>query len=944
MSKKSTLLNSWLELGSIPHRSTESKDQQFKGNSGIKRNLFDQYLTPGWTGDSLNSKQTLAIKRFLDQLKEESKSQFLSLQGFNKSLKLSIYNEFMEFSRKHGQNHQDFGNYVEFFRQIKFSHTANRSFLNDFIDTFCFRTAATYLLRVRFIIFFAHEAGIKLNQNNVLNPLSFITTIFKKGSSFELLCDSLQKNQYSWFRPPSHLAEKVSTISNKFLGVPVTEIFKIFQEPLLEIDKQKGKKDRYSHTISHKAFGNFIDKVLIHLPQWLKPKEERLNIHPWETLRESEPPKNLSTKYSGENLSSFILSHWLSQEINLPNAEEFNWEYLLSPDFIGDDQDNVTFVKISNELQFLTLIVQLAKKQNFDPVILISRIIREKENQNHNEINGQMSMFSSQEVKTENSYKRIVLNLSTLPKKNPHHFLLSRIQQEIKILHNDGFIYIFSNQNLFVPSQSDKVEQLFQKFKLEASFCFENLKGRGEIPANLYILSKRKSEERFPQTFENGPNKIESCLTFRWSGYLSSFQKFSDLVSELENTLKTKSPQSTPLFQKQVSENLSFEFHQDAILEGKLLHSHNQDPNKITHPNFFRNLAKSCFSFDQFFTVENINGDAVSSPKSEFTSSLLGLNFKKTEDFPYVVLIDFRNQANINIEVISGDSYKAEMEKYGTAFFQYFGIIPKRRDININAFREYFNSELGHQIVQLSLNGGFTKVKSKLRALLIPKFFLEKPDVPMSFMEDLDFLKVSPKVILETHPHNLQELLTKKRSSLEKWSKSHPHHTLCLLSFFKQNVEDCLKKSLFKETESINYNNPIILDPLLKLELHPLTNNKEVFIDFKSRNLNTPLTKAVQRKSEEGDHCLILESNRQVILEFYSSKELTSFIKFLLDPFSDHSILSIVQNLQVPTNDQLKLVISNFESMKNALESTYQESQLRISKILFHQISSSSIS
>ena len=110
--------------------------------------------------------------------------------------------------------------------------------------------------------------------------------------------------------------------------------------------------------------------------------------------------------------------------------------------------------------------------------------------------------------------------------------------------------------------------------------------------------------------------------------------------------------------------------------------------------------------------------------------------------------------------------------------------------------------------------------------------------------------------------------------------------------------------------------------------------NKEVFIDFKSRNLNTPLTKAVQRKSEEGDHCLILESNRQVILEFYSSKELTSFIKFLLDPFSDHSILSIVQNLQVPTNDQLKLVISNFESMKNALELTYRESQLRISKIL----------
>ena len=56
-------------------------------------------------------------------------------------------------------------------------------------------------------------------------------------------------------------------------------------------------------------------------------------------------------------------------------------------------------------------------------------------------------------------------------------------------------------------------------------------------------------------------------------------------------------------------------------------------------------------------------------------------------------------------------------------------------------------------------------------------------------------------------------------------------------------------KSLFKETESINYNNPIILDPLLKLELI-LTNNKEVFIDFKSKSKH-PSYKSSE-KSEEG--------------------------------------------------------------------------------------------
>ena len=112
------------------------------------------------------------------------------------------------------------------------------------------------------------------------------------------------------------------------------------------------------------------------------------------------------------------------------------------------------------------------------------------------------------------------------------------------------------------------------------------------------------------------------------------------------------------------------------------------------------------------------------------------------------------------MELISGDSYKAEVEKYGTAFFQYFGLMPKRPDLNINVFREYFKSDIGHQILQISLNGGLTKVKSKLRALLIPKFFFENSQFPEGFLDQFNVLKTSKEDILETHPNDLETFST----------------------------------------------------------------------------------------------------------------------------------------------------------------------------------------
>ena len=77
MGKESILLNSWPNLNQASNLPNEDYPGAFSEEL-VKKNLFNQYLTPGWTGDSLNSKQALAIKHLLNQLKEEEKSQFFT--------------------------------------------------------------------------------------------------------------------------------------------------------------------------------------------------------------------------------------------------------------------------------------------------------------------------------------------------------------------------------------------------------------------------------------------------------------------------------------------------------------------------------------------------------------------------------------------------------------------------------------------------------------------------------------------------------------------------------------------------------------------------------------------------------------------------------------------------------------------------------------------------
>ena len=91
-----------------------------------------------------------------------------------------------------------------------------------------------------------------------------------------------------------------------------------------------------------------------------------------------------------------------------------------------------------------------------------------------------------------------------------------------------------------------------------------------------------------------------SCLNFKLDGELSRFNKFDGLVCEISHFLKERKLYSTPLFRGETSHGISLEFHQDAVLEGKLVGSINPESESLTHPSFFKNLTTSCEPLSSF--------------------------------------------------------------------------------------------------------------------------------------------------------------------------------------------------------------------------------------------------------------------------------------------------------------------------------------------------------
>ena len=429
----------------------------------------------------------------------------------------------------------------------------------------------------------------------------------------------------------------------------------------------------------------------------------------------------------------------------------------------------------------------------------------------------------------------------------------------------------------------------------------------------------------------------ESCFSFRWHGELTLFSKFDILVDELFNFFSERSSQSTSIYQRGLGHELSFEFHQDALIDGKLLSSLNEDQDNITHPQFFKNLTVSCSPFDTFFSTQELQDNRTKKSTTDF----LGISHaNQQQSFSSVLIIDLRNPVKPQIEITSPESYLAKREEYGNAYFQYYGLTPKVKNLNLNLLREFLETDLGRQVTRICLSGGPSKMKGKLKSLLLPNFFMDGQDLSALNPEKFWFFNISEEELLNTHPEKLEQSILKEYSKIDYLKDGQIWLYLSLIGHLKLTLRSALEKINDGTHKELNFSNPLLIEALTSLKTHTIYPNEEVFTELKINHkdeLDCPLEQV--KLNENGEECsLQLFGAGKALIEFHAEKESLLFIQFILSQASGYPLLQILQNLSIPKHDELKAVLTEYTQVKTTLSSVYQDVHQRIARSFSKQI------
>lgn len=859
-------------------------------------------FVPGWKGESLSSKQVIKFEQLLKLVQDDVKSELLKTTDFPRTIKMGLYNEFLSYAESlglHCEGMDDMGRFWQVLNQDKLTEDEN---VSQFIDVYAGRVATITFFKLRFIGALLDKCGLELNDRALLYPTSFLSQIFKKGSQTELNSRALESNLYSWYRPSEGMKDCMKELLLLSKDLAITEIIKNVSLRT-QVKQDQGKV--YSHALSQVSLGLFLNSLQINFPLWLETIEGK-TILPGSL----EQQEIISCKYIGDYLESLSLSHWLAQE----NNQKMHWDQILCSDFKGQEFISGIFAKICNELQFLTFLVNKAEHQGMKPIDYICQIMG-GHFRNRKNTNTRQGLLLEDNPFYSSTYDRVVLNLCHFPKNNPQHYLMTQIMDQVKYLKNNGYLFVLSSKKLFVPSLRERLDPVLRELKVEAIFDLENVKGKGELGTNIYIFRKRSHNAA---TYEK-----QLCSYFRVSADLTTFQEFSPITEHLRSFYLAHLSEMPPMAQLEFSDSFRLEYYQEAVVNGMLIHSTNEDSSRITHPTFFKGLLNSCVPLDTLFDIKSLT------LSEKFSQKENALNLGLKRDVSYFLVVDFRN-VEVSLELHPMDTFRSIHSDYGETLCSYFELHPKLPGLNPNILRNYFVTPIGKQVTNLTFTGGPSLVKGSLSKLLVPKFMTETEALPAHLKtafaifekSENEFLEISPTAVMKSFNHIDQ--IT--RDVL-------PKHACEILSHYS-NLERTLQSLIWKMDDSryghkVSFNNPLIQNQLVQKATRPLyPENEDIYLEFVEGSspvdIHLPLTQTQLKVSHEGDlklYALELLSNNRVIVRLHGEELIILFINFLLGHANNVPLSKILKAVHIPALNDLRLVVETTQGLK----STYQE-------------------
>lgn len=868
------------------------------------------YLTPGWTGESLISKNVFNFQKTLDLIVSDISRQFATTSDFTRAIKSGLYEEFLSYASTLGLHVDEADEQSKFWLLIKKEDLAEtHPAVEAFLKTYFNRVAAVTFYKLRFIATLCDRSEMGISDKALIYSTSFLAGIFKKGSSTELKTRALEANYFSWYRPQEEMKSMMKDLIGLSRALTITEIIKTLS---LRTQIESEQSKIYSHSLSHLNFGLFINSLMINFPLWLDVLQGAI---PWD--QDQEKDQTISCKYFGDYLESLSLSHWLAQE----NNKTMKWEQTLCPDFKGLEFVSGLFTKVCNELQFLTFLADKAKHQDERPVEYISKVIGEHFKNRKNAGTHQPSLLASDNPFFSSSYDRVVLNLAHFPKNNPQHFLMTQILDQVRFLKNDGYLFVLSPKKLFIPSQRERVEQVLKELKIEAIYDFENVKGKGELANYIYVFKKTSLPKRSQQI----------CYYFRLTAELGSFQEFGSLSEHIRSFYLQHLSDAPTMAQMEFPEGQRVDFFQEAIVNGMLIHSASEDASHITHPHFFKNLMDSCLPLETIFDIKPLSIEE----RNDLNSSLnLGLK----QDLSYFLVVNFKNE-QVALELHPMNTFRSVYNEYGAGLCAYFSLAPKFQGIDPNILRHFFNSPIGRQVIQLTFTGEMNKVKGNLSKLLVPKFLQQTDALPGHVKSAFDILNLGQNELLGANPLMIKKDFSHLEQILQGLFPRHACEILSRLARFEQTLNQMIWQMNDNRFGSVvNFNNPLIKMQLMSSETQCIyPNNSDVYLEFIESSrpdaIHLPYTSSKLKTSFEGDlklHYLELSHGEEAIIRLHSNESMLCFISYLLTHAHGVPFSKLLRAIHVPKLDRLKEILETTQSLK----STYTDIQQRIQYLI----------